>query len=177
MTRTHYDYAASPITVPATGSQVAYGGRSLIMGWSLLETTGTAAATVEIWDGQDATGQLIAAISLDPGESTRDWLGPEGIETDIGLFVRVIGGSVRGAVWARLRGRAGRMSSAGRRDPSRLDLRDRDCHRQRGAGARSGLAIAGMSLAVMSTVATGFTGSVTLTPQLSYDGGVTWAGC
>lgn len=98
-----YADAASSISVPSTGSQVPYGGNGLVMGWSLLETTGAAAAVVELYDGQDAGGQLVAAISLSPGQSTRDWLGPSGIETDIGLFVRVVSGTVRGAVWVRMR--------------------------------------------------------------------------
>jgi hypothetical protein len=99
----NYQRHASPITVPATGSQVALGGPSLLMGWALLETSGTVAATLEIYDGEDVTGQLIAPIALAPGQSTRDWMAPDGLETDIGLFVRVIAGTIRGVLWTRLR--------------------------------------------------------------------------
>lgn len=36
------------------------------------------------------------------------------------------------------------------------------------------LAVSGLDTVAMATIATGYTGSVTLTPQLSYDGGTTW---
>lgn len=100
-----YERHASPITVAGGGSQVSIGGNHLIMGWSLRETTGAAGAVVDIFDGQDATGQILATLSLVASESTRDWLGPDGIETDIGVFVRVNSGAVSGAVWIRERER------------------------------------------------------------------------
>jgi hypothetical protein len=100
-----YEHAASAITVAAPGQAVEIGGAQLVMGWSLRETTGAATATVEVFDGQDTTGQLLASISLNPGQSIRDWLGPGGLETDIGVFVSVLSGSVRGAIWVRLRER------------------------------------------------------------------------
>lgn len=95
--------AAQPITVPATGSQRVLGGPSLLMGWSFLETTGTASASVEVWDGADTTAQLVAVVSLVAGESTRDWLGPGGVYCSEGLFVNVLTGAVRGTLWARMR--------------------------------------------------------------------------
>lgn len=94
---------AHALTVPATGSQKVLGGPGLLMGWSFLESTGAAGATVEVWDGGDTTGQLVTAISLVAGESTRDWLAGDGILLQVGLFVNVISGSVRGALWVRLR--------------------------------------------------------------------------
>lgn len=98
---------AHAIAVPATGSQQVLGGPSLLMGWSFLESTGAAAATVEVYDGYGAGAQLVTAISLSAGQSTRDWLGPHGIYCSEGLFVNVVAGSVRGALWARVRAQAG----------------------------------------------------------------------
>jgi hypothetical protein len=93
---------AHAITFPATGSQKVLGPGSLLMGWALLETTGVASATAEIWDGQDATGQLLVPISLTAGQSTRDWLAGDGVLSQSGLFLNVVSGTVRGVVWVRL---------------------------------------------------------------------------
>jgi hypothetical protein len=98
-----YRESAQAISVPVTGSQRVEGGDAIIMGWGLLETTGAAAAVVEIYDGFDATAQLVVAVALTAGQSTRDWLGPNGILVTEGIFVNVISGTVRGTVWARLR--------------------------------------------------------------------------
>jgi hypothetical protein len=73
------------------------------MGWSLLETTGTTAAVVELYDGYDSGAQLLAAIALSPGQSTRDWLAGGGLLSQEALFVRIVSGTVRGVIWTRLR--------------------------------------------------------------------------
>jgi hypothetical protein len=96
-----YDHAHA-ITFPATGSQKVLGPGSLLMGWALLETGGVAGATVEVWDGQDATGQLLVPITLLAGQSTRDWLAGDGVLSQSGLFLNVVSGTVRGVVWVRL---------------------------------------------------------------------------
>jgi hypothetical protein len=93
---------AIPITVPTTVSAAVVGPACVVLGWSLRETTGAAPATVEVWDGQDTTGQLIATISLLAGQSTRDWLGPQGVITTRGLFVSIVAGAIKGAIWALL---------------------------------------------------------------------------
>lgn len=95
---------AEPVSFPATTTtQKLLGGPCLIMGWWLLETTGSAAATAELFDGQDTTGQSAVVISLSSGQSTRDWNSPDGIICYRGVFLNVISGSVRGGVWLRLR--------------------------------------------------------------------------
>jgi hypothetical protein len=102
-----YADSASSITVPATGSQQVHSGASLLMGWSLFETTGTGAAVVEIYDGYDAGAQLLVVIALSPGQSTRDWLAGGGLLSREALFVRVVSGTVRGVAWTRLQRRNG----------------------------------------------------------------------
>ena len=49
------------------------------MGWSFIETTGAAAATLELFDGSSTGGATIAVR--------------------VSLFLNVISGSIRGAVW------------------------------------------------------------------------------
>ncbi|MGH3180399.1 MAG: hypothetical protein ACRDOE_00590 [Streptosporangiaceae bacterium] len=94
---------ATPFTVPVTaaagGVQVTTFGGALL-GWAVYETTGAAAAAFEIWDGTDTTGQRIAHITLAAGESTRDYVPPQGIAVERGLRVVVTAGSVAGELWA-----------------------------------------------------------------------------
>ena len=95
---------AQAVAFPATtGSVVSLGGPCLVMGWGFLETTGAAGAVLEIYDGQDTTGELVVPISLLASESVRDWNAGDGIYCSRGVFVRVVSGTVRGAVWVRLR--------------------------------------------------------------------------
>lgn len=89
------------LPVPAgSGSQALFAGDSLVTGWSFQETTG--AATAEVWliDGNDANGNPFAFITLQAGQSVRDLTAYWGINVTIGLFLRVVSGSIRGSVWA-----------------------------------------------------------------------------
>lgn len=98
-----YDPAAQPITLATvTTSKLVNGGQARLMGWCLIETTGSAAASLDMYDGGDSSGQLIGPISLTASQSTRDWLSGEGIRLRRGLFVNVLSGSVRGVFWLRL---------------------------------------------------------------------------
>lgn len=90
------------ITIPVTTTGNApLSGDSLLCGWSFAETTGTAGATLVLWDGSDTTGQQIAFVNLAAGETTRDTLPFPGIYCTRGLFVQVVTGSVQGVVWTR----------------------------------------------------------------------------
>jgi len=72
-----------------------------LMGFALRETSGAAPATIEL-RAHDASGDLIAPITLAAGASTHDWFAGGGISFADGLFV-VVTGAVDGAVF--LRGR------------------------------------------------------------------------
>lgn len=69
-----------------------------ILFWSFLETTGTARATIRLRDGSDTGAAVIVPISLSAGESTRDWLGPQGIPCRAGVYLEVVSGSVEGSI-------------------------------------------------------------------------------
>lgn len=69
-----------------------------LVGWAL-HNTGVAPAQVNLRDGNDAGGTLIAPITLNPGESTRDSWGPGGIAFTSGLFVELVTGTFEGAVF------------------------------------------------------------------------------
>jgi len=75
------------------------GGASLLRGWSFVEPTGSAAASIELYDGTGVDGAYIVGITLDPGESTRDWLADGGIGCLVGLYLHVVSGEVQGATW------------------------------------------------------------------------------
>jgi hypothetical protein len=74
-------------------------GASVLLGWSLRETTGAAGATGIIYDGSATTGQIVAPINLAPSETTRDWFGPHGLRIDVGLYFDPTAGTIDGAVW------------------------------------------------------------------------------
>lgn len=90
---------ARPYTLPAnTGNFVVFGGEGRLLGWSFRETSGTAAARIDLYSGGNNTGILVATISLAPNESIRDWLPPYGIGAD-GMAAVVTTGSVDGSIW------------------------------------------------------------------------------
>lgn len=65
---------------------------------SLMESTGTAPATVRLWDGASTTGQLKDPISLSAGQSTRDYYKLYQYRYENGLFLEIVSGAVEGCV-------------------------------------------------------------------------------
>lgn len=70
-----------------------------VVGWALKETTGLATAELDLLDGTNTDGDLLAPITLAPSESVRDWFGPAGISFGRGLFAQLVSGSISGTVW------------------------------------------------------------------------------
>ena len=79
-------------TTPITGTLVLFG-------WTWIETTGSAAAGVELYDGSSTGGALIVPVALNQGESTRDLWGHPGLHVQTGLFLHVTSGSIKGSLW------------------------------------------------------------------------------
>lgn len=73
-------------------------GKCKLFGWSIRETTGTMSATVTLLDGADATGLESFGSQLNPSGAARDWLGPQGLTMQVGIFP-VISGTVKGAMF------------------------------------------------------------------------------
>lgn len=65
---------------------------------SLIETSGTAEATVEFYDGSGTGGILLDSISLSAGQSTRDQYRHDQYPVTAGLYVNVVSGTLKGAV-------------------------------------------------------------------------------
>lgn len=72
------------------------GGRVLVMGFAVEETTGTATARAVIYDGTDQTSKVLLPIRLNPGESTDEWFGDGGWECRVGALAVVTSGAVDG---------------------------------------------------------------------------------
>lgn len=96
--------------IPEIGSAVVVGiptataGRSLVgqggwlLGWCLAETTGAAVAVAALYDGQDATGQLLAYVAIPAGQTVAVPVSVLGSPFLSGLYLAVISGSVAGSV-------------------------------------------------------------------------------
>lgn len=87
-----------PIATTTADAQ-PFTGACLLRGWSFRETTGSAAASLIIYDGPAAAGQIVAAIDLLASESTRDYPPGNGIMIRTTPFVDVTGGSIQGSLW------------------------------------------------------------------------------
>lgn len=78
----------------------------IITGFSFREAAGTPAlAQLELYDGADNTGALISAIAIAASGSVQVGQGIEGVICQQGLFLSMVAGTVRGAVWARYGGK------------------------------------------------------------------------
>lgn len=83
----------------ATARVTTAAGR--LVGWSLKNDHASDDATVNLYDGTDNTGALVATVALDAGASETKHLGA-GVGVVYGLYVEITGtgaGSVRGAVY------------------------------------------------------------------------------
>lgn len=79
------------------------GGHVVLFGFAVEETSGTAVAKVDLFDGVDATGLLAIPISLAQGESTSDGPWPRGLHFRSGLLARLTSGVVTGSLYVCLR--------------------------------------------------------------------------
>lgn len=99
---------ASAIPIAATTTDVLLCGNALLLrGWSLCETTGAGTAEVYLRDGTNATGLIVAHVTLKSSESTRDYPSFAGIGIRGGLYLDVVAGTVDGAVWVNVGTRVG----------------------------------------------------------------------
>lgn len=91
---------ARPVPVPTTGTgRVVISRPAILTGWSFTETTGTDAATLDLYTGRDTTGVLALTVALTAGASDTGTTGRGGLYLDAGAFLDVTAGSVRGALW------------------------------------------------------------------------------
>jgi hypothetical protein len=94
-------YAARPIpigTLTGTG-QFVLTGQLRLRGFGFNNTSTTATAEVDLYDGEGSGGQLISKILFAANESVREWWSGDGIGCEHGIAVVWVSGSVSGSVW------------------------------------------------------------------------------
>lgn len=74
-------------------------GLYVLRGWSVLETTGAAAASLLLRDGASTTAPVVASASLAQGTTSTSTTGTGGLLLRTGLYLDVTAGSVSGTVW------------------------------------------------------------------------------
>lgn len=82
----------------ATGS-VLLSKAAVVVGWAVAETSGSAAAALDVYALQAAQGTPPVPIRLAAGASTVAYLGPDGLDFAGGIFVDVTSGAAEGSVW------------------------------------------------------------------------------
>lgn len=82
---------ARPLTSTTGGNTRVSVSPGRLVGFLMAEKTGETGATIRLYDGADVGGSLLGTITLAPGESCRDWFGPQGIAFSHGLHVAVTG--------------------------------------------------------------------------------------
>ena len=83
----------------ANSTGIVASGQLLVAAFSFRETTGSFSAALDLFDGFGVNGQFLGTVSLTPGQSIRDRLPGPGVHCESGLFMNLITGAVRGAVW------------------------------------------------------------------------------
>jgi hypothetical protein len=98
----HRGHFLRPFTFGPVGVDgvAVWSGDIYLAGWVLTESTGAAAATVQLVDGNDANGIPIATVNLAQGQTSPVMLGGHLLVCQTGLFVRVTAGSILGSVFA-----------------------------------------------------------------------------
>lgn len=91
--------AADAIALPGASGALT-GAAGVLLGFSMRESGGVAAAVVRLRDGA-VGGAILATVSLAVGESVRDWFGDRGVNVPTGIFFELVSGAVEGAVYAR----------------------------------------------------------------------------
>lgn len=87
-----------PIAVTTT-DVLLINGAGILTFYNFTETTGSATAAVQLFDGTDDGGALLTDVTLLANESTRDPIPTPCVAFRNALFLEVLSGSVKGAVW------------------------------------------------------------------------------
>jgi hypothetical protein len=86
------------VTIPATtGTLQVINGSGTLLQLVMEETTGSATARFELWDGRNTGGEYLGPWTLSAGQSFDNAYPPHGIVFRSGLFLNVTSGSVAGA--------------------------------------------------------------------------------
>lgn len=91
---------ALPRVVPSapTAATLLYDGPGRVMGWSLRNSAGSGGLVVNLYDGSDNTGLLVATVSIGSAsawQQSTTWFGVDGVGVSEKLTIEIIstGGS------------------------------------------------------------------------------------
>ncbi len=85
--------------IALTGSdQVVSANPSLLYGFAIRETSGSATAVVKIYDNASAASGTMIPVSLTASQSAREWWN-DGLRFPNGVYVDVVSGAVEGSVF------------------------------------------------------------------------------
>lgn len=87
-----------PIGAAPGGSTRPLSSPGRVVGWSILETSGTNPATVTVWDGREAGSKPLAYIHVGAGLAETAWFGQAGISVTDALLID-ISGTVEGVLY------------------------------------------------------------------------------
>lgn len=76
-----------------TADKAAIGMGGKLMGYTMRETTGSAGAVIELFDGGSTGGQSFLAQGLGNGNSNTVWFGDVGLDIESGIFMHNITGT------------------------------------------------------------------------------------
>lgn len=88
-----------PINSITTGTKLIE-GLCILLGWQVV--CGGTATTVDVYDGRDTTGPLIASLSLPANGNLNAAIGGEGMLLERGLYLNVTAGTLKGAAVVRI---------------------------------------------------------------------------
>jgi hypothetical protein len=88
------------LTSSVTSFQVGNGPLRML-GFGIKNTSTSATAEVDFYDGEGSGGQLICQVTLAANESAREWWAAGGVDIEHGLCVVWVSGSVSGSAWIR----------------------------------------------------------------------------
>ncbi len=81
-----------------SGDRTLYKAGAYLLGWSLREASGAAAA-IELRDGSDDNGGIGTSIAFAANASDSQWMGDIGMPFENGVHGHVVSGAVVGALW------------------------------------------------------------------------------
>lgn len=91
-------------SLAVAASRAAIGGAvATLLGWSVAESTGAAAASARLYDGSSPGGGLLAVISLAAGAAQTETLVHPGVLVETGkIYLDIVAGSILGVLYVRL---------------------------------------------------------------------------
>ena len=94
-----YGPRAIPIGTLSGSGQFFVTGQIRLRGWGFNNTSTSANAEVDVYDGEGSGGVLVAKVTLAANESTREWFSGDGISMEHGVAVVWVSGGVSGSIW------------------------------------------------------------------------------